>query len=177
MRKHIEKRPEENPIYHNTYKLLKNYRDARWSLEVAVQQLRGEFQLEYGEDIQEFLESMYVAGADLAGTEIESRARSIERTRKMLQLIDSSVELLRTKHKMGEIYYWVLYYAFLSPQQLEDVESILEKLQPHMHNISRRTYYLRRDAAIEALGSILWGYTSRDCIEVLEKFFPEKQSG
>lgn len=90
----------------------------------------------------------------------------------MLQLIDSSVELLRKKHKFGEIYYGVLYYAFLSPQQLEDVESILEKLQPHMHNISRRTYYLRSDEAIDALGAVFGGYTSRDCLDVLEKFFP-----
>lgn len=172
MSKQIEKRPEENPVYHNTYKLLKNYRDARWSLEVAVQQIRCQFQLEYGEDINEFLESLYIAGADWGGTEIESRARNIERSRKMLQLIDSSVELLRKKHKFGEIYYGVLYYAFLSPQQLEDVESILEKLQPHMHNISRRTYYLRSDEAIDALGAVFGGYTSRDCLDVLEKFFP-----
>lgn len=173
MKKTIEMRPEENPIYHSTYKLLKNYRDVRWSLELAVQQVRASFQLEYGENIEEFLDSLYMAGADLGGTDIEGRARSIERSRKMLQLIDSSVELLRTKHKMGEIYYWVLYYAFLSPQQLEDVEEILEKLRPHIRNISRRTYYRRRDEAVEILSSVLWGYTTRDNLEVLEQFFPE----
>lgn len=26
-----------------------------------------------------------------------------------------AVELLRTRHKNGESYYWILYYAFLSP--------------------------------------------------------------
>lgn len=174
MKKTIEMRPEENPVYHSTYKLLKNYRDVRWSLELAVQQIRCQFQLEYGESISEFLDSLYMAGADLGGTEIESHARSIERSRKMLQLIDSSVELLRTKHKMGEIYYWVLYYAFLSPQQLEDVEETLEKLRPHIRNISRRTYYRRRDEAVEILSSVLWGYTARDCLDVLDEFFPSE---
>lgn len=164
----------ENTLYHNTYKLLKNYRDVRWSLELAVQQVRSRFQLEYGENIDEFLDSLYMAGADLGGTDIESHARSIERSRKMLQLIDSSVELLRTKHKFGEVYYWVLYYAFLSPQQLEDVPEILEKLQPHIRNISRRTYYRRRDEAVEALSSVLWGFTARDCLAILDKFFPEE---
>lgn len=174
MNQQVKQRPEENPVYHNTHKLLKNYRDVRWSLELAVQQVRCRFQLEYGENINEFLDSLYMAGSDLGGTDIESHARSIERSRKMLQLIDSSVELLRTKHKCGEIYYWVLYYCFLSPQQLEDVEEILEKLQPHIRNISRRTYYRRRDEAIQALSAILWGYTSRNCLKILEKFFPEK---
>lgn len=29
--------PEENPAYHNTWKLLHSYRDVVWSLELAVQ--------------------------------------------------------------------------------------------------------------------------------------------
>ena len=29
---------QENPLFHDTWKLLKNYRDAVWNLELAVQQ-------------------------------------------------------------------------------------------------------------------------------------------
>ena len=163
----------EDPIYHNTYKLLKIYRDVTWSMELACQQVRMNFETEYGTSIDDFLESVYLAGADFGGTEIESHARSIERSRKMLKLIDSSVDLLRRKHKHGEIYYWVLYYSFLCPQELEDVPEILEKLEPHIHNISYRTYYRRRQDAIEALGSVLWGYANRDCLALLDKFYPE----
>lgn len=36
---------EENPLYHDTWKLLKNYRDAVWNLELAVQQVRNTFEL------------------------------------------------------------------------------------------------------------------------------------
>ena len=41
----IENTPsvEENPLFHNTWKLLKNYRDAVWNLELAVQQVRNTF--------------------------------------------------------------------------------------------------------------------------------------
>ena len=28
---------QENPLFHDTWKLLKNYRDAVWNLELAVQ--------------------------------------------------------------------------------------------------------------------------------------------
>ena len=166
-------KPEDHPLYHSTWKLLQTYRDAVWNLELAVRQVRISFETEFGESIEEFLDSLYLAGADLAGTEIQSHARSIERSRKMLRIVDSAVDLLRSKHKNGESFYWILYYSFLSPQELERVEDILDKLRPHIPNISYRTYYRRRREAVEALSTVLWGYTSKECMEVLEKFFPE----
>jgi hypothetical protein len=163
----------ENPVYHDTWRLLKKYRDVVWSLELSVQQVRTNFQLEYGSSIEDFLDSIYLAGADLSGTSIEHHAKSIERSHKMLKLLDSAVELLRTKHKNGETYYWLLYYAFFSPQQLHNVEEIIEKLRPYVRDISYRTYYRKRQDAIEALSSVLWGYTSKDCLEVLGMFFSQ----
>ena len=99
----------EDPRYHDTWCLLKKYRDVVWSLELSVQQLRKQFAAEYGSNIEYFLESIYLAGADLGGSQIESHARCIERSRKMLILLENSVELLRTRHKNGEEYYWLLY--------------------------------------------------------------------
>ena len=58
---------QENPLFHDTWKLLKNYRDAIWNLELAVQQVRNTFEIEYGNSIDEFLDSMYLAGADIGG--------------------------------------------------------------------------------------------------------------
>ena len=169
--------PAESPLYHDTWKLLKKYRDVCWSLELSVQQVRNKFRIEYGSTIEEFLDSIYLAGADLAGSEIEHHAQCIERSHRMLELLNSAVELLRTKHKNGESYYWLLYYTFLSPQQLHNVEDIIEKLRPHIRDISRRTYYRKRQEAIDALSSILWGYTAKDSLAVLEEFFPNHSSG
>ena len=163
----------DNPLYHDTWKLLKKYRDVVWSLELSVQQVRSRFEIEYGSSIEDFLESVYVAGIDLSDRSIEHHAKCIERSHRMLKLLDTSIDLLRTKHKNGENYYWLLYYSFLSPQQLRNVEEIIEKLCPHIRDISFRTYYRRRREAIDALSSILWGYTSKDSIEILEKFFPD----
>ena len=115
---------------------------------------------------------MYLAGADLGGTEIEHQAQCIERSHKMLMLMESAVNLLRTRHKNGEEYYWILYYSYLSPQQLPNVEEIVSQLCPHIRDISRATYYRKREKAVEALSSILWGYTSQDCLALLADFFP-----
>ena len=137
----------ENPMYHDTWILLKKYRDVVWSLELSVQRVRRQFQIEYGSSIEEFLESIYLAGVDFADSGIEEHAQSIERSHKMLKLVESSVELLRNKHKHGEDYYWLLYYSFLSPQQYRSAEEIIEQLKPHIRDISYRTYYRKRKEA------------------------------
>ena len=162
----------ENPLFHDTWKLLQKYRDVVWSLELSVQQLKKSFEMEYNTTVDEFLDSIYIAGANLDGTSIEHHAKCIEKSNKMLKLINTSIELLRDKHKNGEIYYWVLYYTYLSPQEIGSVVEIIEVLRPHLKYISYRTYYRYRKEAIEALSSVLWGFTSKDCIDLLNHFFP-----
>ena len=157
-----EPKVTENPLYHDTWMLLRKYRDVVWSLELSVQQVRRQFQIEYGSSIEEFLESLYVAGITFDGSAIEDHARCIERSYKMLKLLDTSVELLRTKHKYGESYYWLLYYTYLSPQQLANTQEIIDKLEPHIRDISYRTYFRKRQMAIDALSSVLWGYSSKE---------------
>jgi len=175
-KKNPERDMTEDPRYHDTWRLLKKYRDVVWSLELSVQQLKNQFEIEYGSSIEEFLESVYLAGADLSGTQLEDHARCIERSNKMLTLVNNSIDLLRTRHKNGEDYYWLLYYTFLSPQQLKNVEEIIEQLRPHIRDISFRTYYRKRKNAVEALSSVLWGYTSQDSLDILRQFFPPDQS-
>lgn len=175
-KKNHERDVTEDPRYHDTWRLLKKYRDVVWSLELSVQQLKNQFEIEYGSSIEEFLESAYLAGADLSGTQLEDHARCIERSNKMLTLVNNSIDLLRTRHKNGEDYYWLLYYTFLSPQQLKNVEEIIEQLRPHIRDISFRTYYRKRKNAVEALSSVLWGYTSQDSLNILQQFFPPDKS-
>ena len=163
----------KNPYYHDTWKLLKNYRDVVWSLELSVQHARNSFRLEFGSSVEDFLESIYLAGADLSGSNIENHAKSIERSHKMLKLLNMAVEIMRAKHKYGESFYWILHYAYLSPHQIQNVEEIIEKLRPHIRDISYRTYYRKRTDAIGALSSILWGFASKDCLDILGTFFPD----
>ena len=48
----------DNPLYHDTWRLLKKYRDVVWSLELSVQQVRNKFQIEFGKSVEDFLESI-----------------------------------------------------------------------------------------------------------------------
>ena len=105
MIKEMENTEAENPLYHDTWMLLRKYRDVVWSLELSVQQVRRQFQIEFGSSIEDFLESIYLAGVDFADTDIQEHARSIERSYKMLKLMENAVNLLRNKHKFGETYY------------------------------------------------------------------------
>ena len=166
----------DNPLYHDTWRLLKKYRDVVWSLELSVQQARKKFQIEFGKSVEDFLDSIYLAGADLAGTEIEHHSRCIQRSAQMIKLLDNAVELLYTRHKDGEAYYWLLYYTYLTPQQPQNAQEVIDKLRPHIRDISYSTYFRRRQDAIAALSSILWGYTSKDSIDLLEHFFPNADS-
>ena len=103
----------ENPLYHDTCKLLYKYRDVVWSLELSVQQVRKQFHIEYGKSIEDFLESVYLAGADLTGTDIEHQARCIQRSAKMIGLVDEAMRLMREKHRDGEELYWILHYTYI----------------------------------------------------------------
>lgn len=124
-----------------------------------------------------FWSRIYLAGVDFADTGIQEHARSIERSYKMLRLMENAVNLLRSKHKFGETYYWILYYTYLSPQQYKDTEEIIGQLQAHIQDISYRTYFRRKKEAIDAFSSILWGYSSKDSLKLLEQFFPEDEIG
>ena len=163
----------DNPKYHDTLLLLRKYRDVVWGLELSVQQVKRRFQMEFGSSIEDFLESIYLAGVDFSDNGIEEQARSIEKSYQMLKLLENSINIMRNKHKHGEKYYWLLYYSYLSPQQYQSVDEIIEMVRPHISDISQRTFFRRRKDAIEALSSILWGYTSKDSLSFLEQFFPE----
>lgn len=167
----------ENPLYHDTCKLLQKYRDVVWSMELSVQQVKISFEKEFGQTIDDFLDSIYSAGADLSGTEIEQHARCIQRSNQMIKLVDGALDILRYKHRNGEELYWILYYTFIVPQQLQNTQQIIDKLRIHIREISYRTYFRKRQEAIDTLSSILWGYTSKDCMEVLDHFFPDKKPG
>lgn len=160
----------EKKMYHNTEILLKRYRDVVWSMEVSAIQAQMNFELEMGCSLAEFLEMSYNAGMDFSGTDIQEQIRTLERSKKMLNIIDASVEILK-KHKNDEVLYWVLYYTYLSEKQLKSVDEIIKKvLEQTGGYMCLKTYYRNRKKAIELLSTILWGFTSKECLPILEKF-------
>ena len=119
------------------------------------------------------MESVYVAGADLSGTDIEERAKCIERSNKMLQLVDSAVATMRKKHKHGELYYQILYYNYLCEHEYRSLDEVVEALSEAGITMGRRTMTDHRANAVSLLSTYLWGYTAKDTQDILAKFIKE----
>lgn len=170
MNKQRSHTPENHPFYHNTQKLLRHYRDVAWNLEISSHDMQAEFRAEYGTSLTTCLDALSMVDANLQGTRIESFARSMEKSRKMMQIVDSAILLMRQKHKKGELYYWILYYTYLSPHEYQTSDQILQALCTHLPPMSLRTYYSRREEAVSALSALLWGDTSTDMQEITELF-------
>ena len=156
--------------YHDPVRLLRTYRDVRWNLKLSEEQHRLDFEEEYGMSITDYLDDVYAAGADFAGTKLEHHANTMKRTAEMLKLIDTSVHLIRDNYGEGENYYWILYYTYLSPQKLNSVDSIVERVQQHAPHITKDVYYKHRKKAINTFSSVLWGFTTKSEIGVLDAF-------
>lgn len=119
---------KENTAYHDVEKLFKIYRSVNWKMQIKINQVKRHFQLEYGTDVDKFLDSLYQAGMDV-DTDLASekeRVESINHSNKFLKLMDESVDLMRKYHPQGERYYWVLYYSYMSAYKAENVEEILD---------------------------------------------------
>ena len=71
--------------------------------------------------------------------------------------------------KIYEIYA-CLGVIYLAPQELQNVEKIIDQLRPHIRDISTRTYYRKRKEAVEVLSSVLWGYTAQDSTGIVREF-------
>lgn len=99
--KQAEEAFEDNPLYHNTWKLLSKYRDVVWSLELSVQQVKKSFEMEFKSSIDEFLESIYSAGAEIQGTMIEHHAKCIEKSNKEVANYTAFVHDLNRPLKNG----------------------------------------------------------------------------
>lgn len=173
------KKTKENPgkemskeeyLYHNTELLLKKFRDVRWSIEVSAIQAQISFELEMDCKLEEFLEMSYTAGADFTGTHIQEQIRTLERNKKMLKIIEMAIQVLRKKQIDGEIFYWILYYTYLSEKPCKTVDDILNCVAEKTEMMSWRTYFKRRKKAIEILSGILWGYTAKECLPILDEF-------
>ena len=101
MAKKIKKIPEDHPFYHDTWKLLKNYRDVAWNLELSNLDLQAEFRAEFGSSDHKSVDILTSAGSEITNTRLESFERSLQRSRKMMNPLDSAIQLMRSHHKKG----------------------------------------------------------------------------
>jgi len=156
--------------YHDPMRLLKTYRDVRFNLKLSMEHHRQDFEMEYGMNITEYLEDVYAAGIGFAGTKLEHHANGMKRTAEMLKLIDTAAHLIRENNSEGEMFYWILYYAYFSPQKLKNADEIVDRIQMHVPYLTRDTYYRHRKRAVNTFASVLWGFTTKSEIDTLDAF-------
>jgi hypothetical protein len=165
-----EKRQERPNCYHDPLRLLKTYRDVRFSLILSLEHHRQDFEMEYGISITEYLDDIFAAGIGFADAKLEHHANSMKRTAEMLKLIDTAAHLIRENNSEGEMFYWILYYAYFSPQKLKNADEIVSRVQTHVPYLTKDTYYRQRKRAIKTFASVLWGFTARGEMDILDVF-------
>ena len=107
----------------------------------------------------------------------KERVESINHSNNFLKLMDESVDLMRKYHPQGERYYWVLYYSYMSAYKAENVEEILDKLEPHCPQLTRvhRTTIsgggIRHSRQLEVY---FWGCEG-ECEKMMKQFSEEFQ--
>jgi hypothetical protein len=148
--------------YHQTRKLLESYREMKWAIEshtdgaieditdgkvnttnvnFVMEKLFEKCDLRYDDDkrVKNFISSL------------DSASKSY----KCLATIDKSLAKLRTKPKVGQLYYDILNVAYIEDNEEMDIPSvdeIAEKL-----SISRPVYFKKRDDALKQLSTLIWG--------------------
>ena len=147
----------ENNAYHNTLLLFKNYRAIVQSVTNQTRQADALFLRQYGITLDEYLEAPTHARSEFAGTKIERVVRAIARNRKMIAYTEAACEEVRKTHRNGELYYSILYYSYMSPEEHPSINDILTVLQEHGHNIKRAYFFKARKSAIDAVCANLWG--------------------
>ena len=139
--------------YHNTRHLLKQYRKVAYAIQIS--EVNAE-----------------LAGVDLSGSKLEGYARTVIRSKNMLQIIDNALNTVRMDPDHGELMYQVLYLTYFSKKKPANREVILAELDRQGFPMSMVTYHSYLNMAIRAIDRILWGYTARDCMEIIKQFLP-----
>lgn len=109
----------------------------------------------------------YTAMEDLKGAKVEKQMKVIARNKKMLELINKSVDVLRRKQADGEMYYRIIYYTYLSDEKRTSTE-IVERFATKMYHISMKTYFAKKKQAMGYLSNILWRFTTKDCLLIIK---------
>lgn len=166
-------RKEKTDNIHNTKYLLKQYRRVVYSVRLSEADMNARMEMEHGLRLSSLEVNAELAGIDLSDSKLEAYANSVIRSKNMLQIIDNALEGLRMDPDRGEYLYQLLYVTYFSPQKPKNRDAILSELDRLGYPMSIPTYHNHLKVAIKAIDRILWGYTARDCIELIKQFLPE----
>ena len=100
--------------YHNTRHLLKQYRKVAYAIQISEADMNVRMEMEHGTRLSTLEVNAELAGVDLSGSKLEGYARTVIRSKNMLQIIDNALNTVRMDPDHGELMYQVLYLTYLS---------------------------------------------------------------
>lgn len=172
---HLEDKPmKRKPVkkYHNTRHLFKQYRKVSYAIQISESDMNVRMEMEHGTRLSTLEVNAELAGVDLSGSKLEGYARTVIRSKNMLQIIKNALNTVRLDPDHGELMYQILYLTYFSERKLANREAILAELERIGFQMSMVTYHSSLNMAIKAIDRILWGYTARDCMEIIKQFLP-----
>ena len=135
-------------MYHNTQLLLQNYRDITWVLECFPSNIAEELNTPM-HDLDALL-SLISSEIESDNRKLESRLKSVQRSRLLLDRFNEALSILKQKPRNGLIMYNIIYQTYIVPEKLNHNDLI------YRLDISSRHYYRMRTQAINILSIRLW---------------------
>ena len=158
--------------YHDPSELLRIYRDAKMAVDLAVSEAQEDFKIEYSTTVEEYVK--WFTGDEKLYKKLQARADSVRKTCYLISKIDKAVAYIRDRYKKnGEVYYWILYCTYLSPEEHERFADLLDEIRKHVPYVTKDTYYKYRRTALEKMGMALWGFTTKEVLDLESTFFEE----
>ena len=168
----VENRPASDH-FHNTKHLLKQYRKVAYAVRTSEADLNIRIEMEHGTRLSTLQLNAELAGVDLSNTKLENYTRTVIRSKQMLQIIDHALERVKDDPDRGDLLYAVLEQTYITSRKPKNREQIVYALGRLGFPMSMASYHNYLVAAIRALDRILWGYTARDCLDIIKEFLPE----
>ena len=139
---------KKRKMFHNTQLLLQNYRDIIWILECLPANIAEE--LDTPIHNLDVLLRLVNEEIDLDNRKLESRLKSVSKSRLLLDRLHEALTILRQKPSYGELMYNIIYNTYVMPEKLSHNDLI------YRLDISPRHYYRMRKQAINILSIRLW---------------------
>lgn len=161
---------KDSKYIHDTAKPMQNYRDALWNVEVSERNLQAEFRAEYGHTHE-----IRIVDLGLPNPRLKNYAQSITCSKKMLHLIDSSVDLIREKHKKGgssTIGFSTTPIFLRSALKTPAKSCACSKIKGF--SCLQELITSTGGEALGILSTVLWGYTSNECNDILNLLITRK---
>ena len=159
---------DEKWYFHNTKELLKKYRQVMMCVGENLYEIDTNIN-DIGDRFAILAEFTRIEDIDLSEVKLENHIRCMERTRQMIKLIDSAIAKLRKYDINGEEFYWILYLKYIcdNSEKCKNDMDIIDRMCDEGITISTSTFYRRHNMAIDALSNIMWGYTTKESLKIV----------